>query len=137
LIPEGARSFYTSSDLTRAFRVTLRQLQWWDERRVIRPRIVQHVRRYTKQEAVPIGVIERLRQCALSLQRIRKVLPRIESALSKHSNWRFLAVIGTSGLLFERDPAQMMAALAAARVPVVVVDLFEIHNILAENLASR
>jgi DNA-binding transcriptional MerR regulator len=65
---------FTSSDVARVARVSLRQLQWWDERRVVSPRHDGHKRIYQSQEVLEIIVIAELRRKGFSLQKIRRVL---------------------------------------------------------------
>ena len=45
---------YNSTDVARICGVTLRQLQWWDERNVVSPRQDGHKRVYMSQEVVEI-----------------------------------------------------------------------------------
>ncbi|MGA2197527.1 MAG: MerR family transcriptional regulator, partial [Bryobacteraceae bacterium] len=52
---------YNSTDVARICGVTLRQLQWWDERNVVSPRQDGHKRVYKSEEVVEISVIAELR----------------------------------------------------------------------------
>lgn len=65
---------YTSSDVSRIAGVSLRQLQWWDERKVVSPRHEGHKRIYLREEVIEITVIAELRRKGFSLQKIRRVL---------------------------------------------------------------
>jgi DNA-binding transcriptional MerR regulator len=65
---------FTSSDVARMARVSLRQLQWWDERKVVSPRHEGHKRVYQSQEVLEIIIIAELRRKGFSLQKIRRVL---------------------------------------------------------------
>src|SRR2546430_15275687 len=67
---------YTSGDVARIAGVSLRQLQWWDERNVVSPRQEGHRRVYPQQEVVEVSVIAELRRKGFSLQKIRRV-PRL------------------------------------------------------------
>src|SRR3974377_1373999 len=53
---------YTSGDVARIAGVSLRQLQWWDERNVVSPRQEGHRRVYLAQEVVEVSVIAELRR---------------------------------------------------------------------------
>jgi DNA-binding transcriptional MerR regulator len=77
--PEG----FTSSEVARIANVSLRQLQWWDERRVVSPRHHGHRRVYQTQEVVEITVIAELRRKGFSLQKIRRVLRFLEREMGK------------------------------------------------------
>lgn len=65
---------FTSSDIATIAKVSLRQLQWWDEQKVVSPRHEGHKRVYLPEEAVEITVIAELRRKGFSLQKIRRVL---------------------------------------------------------------
>jgi DNA-binding transcriptional MerR regulator len=65
---------YTSSEVSRIAQVSLRQLQWWDERKVVSPRHEGHKRVYHPEEVVEVTVIAELRRKGFSLQKIRRVL---------------------------------------------------------------
>ena len=62
---------YTSSEVARLCGVSLRQLQWWDERSVVSPRQDGHRRIYMPEEVVEISVIAELRRKGFSLQKIQ------------------------------------------------------------------
>ena len=72
--PAPEEQGYNSSDVARLCGVSLRQLQWWDERNVVSPRQDGHKRIYMPAEVVEISVIAELRRKGFSLQKIRRVL---------------------------------------------------------------
>ena len=65
---------YTSGDVARIAGVSLRQLQWWDERNVVSPRQEGHRRVYLPREVVKVSVIAELRRKGLSLKKIRRAI---------------------------------------------------------------
>jgi DNA-binding transcriptional MerR regulator len=75
--------FYTSSDVARISGVSLRQLQWWDERNVVSPRQDGHRRVYAPEEVVEVSVIAALRKKGFSLQKIRRVLRYLQKEMGK------------------------------------------------------
>src|SRR6202171_2877492 len=77
-----SRSF-TSSDVSRIAQVSLRQLQWWDERKVVSPRHEGHKRVYQPAEVIEITVIAELRRKGFSLQKIRRVLRFLQREMGK------------------------------------------------------
>src|ERR1700688_473005 len=79
---DGARSF-TSSDVSRIAQVSLRQLQWWDEKKVVSPRHEGHKRVYVRAEVVEITVIAELRRKGFSLQKIRRVLKFLQREMGR------------------------------------------------------
>ena len=58
---------FNSSDVSRICGVSLRQLQWWDERKVVSPRQDGHKRVYMSEEVVEISVIAELRRAGSDL----------------------------------------------------------------------
>ena len=74
---------YTSLECAQVARVSLRQLQWWDERKVVSPRHEGHRRVYSAEEVIEITVIAELRRKAFSLQKIRKVLRFLHREMGK------------------------------------------------------
>jgi DNA-binding transcriptional MerR regulator len=81
-IPAPERT-YTSSEVSKVANVSLRQLQWWDERKVVSPRHEGHRRVYGASEAIEITVIAELRRKGFSLQKIRRVLRFLQREMGK------------------------------------------------------
>ena len=73
----------TSADVARLASVSLRQLQWWDEQKVVSPRHEGHRRIYSPAEVVEITVIAELRRKGFSLQKIRRVLRFLQKEMGK------------------------------------------------------
>lgn len=69
---------YSSMQVAEIAGVTLRQVQWWDERNVVCPRHEAHRRVYNPKEVIEITVIAELRRKGFSLQKIRNVLDFIK-----------------------------------------------------------
>ena len=74
---------YSSNEVARVAGVSLRQLQWWDERKVVSPRHLGHNRLYEPAEVVEITVIAQLRRKGFSLQQIRKVLRSLQREMGR------------------------------------------------------
>jgi len=73
----------TSSEVSRLAGVSLRQLQWWDERKVVSPRHEGHKRIYHPAEVIEIIVIAELRRKGFSLQKIRRVLRYLQREMGR------------------------------------------------------
>lgn len=58
--------------------LTPRQLQWWDERNFVSPKIEAHARAWTIEDCIVLGIIQVLRGHQFSLQRIRSFIAPIE-----------------------------------------------------------
>src|SRR5277367_244323 len=74
---------YSSSEVAEVAGVSLRQLQWWDERKVVSPRHEGHRRVYFPAEVIEITVIAELRRKGFSLQKIRRVLRFLQREMGK------------------------------------------------------
>ncbi len=74
---------YSSSEVAQVAGVSLRQLQWWDERKVVSPRHEGHRRVYFPAEVIEITVIAELRRKGFSLQKIRRVLRFLQREMGR------------------------------------------------------
>jgi DNA-binding transcriptional MerR regulator len=121
--PEG----YNSSDVARICGVSLRQLQWWDERNVVSPRQDGHKRIYMPEEVVEISVIAELRRKGFSLQKIRRVLrflqkdmgKRLSEALEASADIHLLT--DGKSIYLEEAPNRIIDLLKNARQPMFLV----------------
>lgn len=86
MLPErsalGERVFL-SADVARLAGVSLRQLQWLDERKLVSPPIEDHRRVYTGEQVLEILTVAALRRKGLSLKKIRKVLRLLRRELGQ------------------------------------------------------
>src|SRR5580704_10654876 len=118
---------FNSSDVSRICGVSLRQLQWWDERNVVSPRQDGHKRIYLAEEVVEISVIAELRRKGFSLQKIRRVLrflqkdmgKRLSEALSAASDVHLLT--DGKSIYLEDAPHRIIDLLKNARQPMFLV----------------
>jgi len=85
--PEETQRIFTTNEVSQLACVTLRQLQWWDERKVVSPRHEGHRRIYYEPEVVEIAVIAELRRKGFSLQAIRRVLRFMQKKLPEFSEF--------------------------------------------------
>ena len=65
---------FTSSDVISLTGITARQLQWWDERGIVKSGRQGHRRIYNWDDLVTVAVVCQLRRRGFSLQRMRKVI---------------------------------------------------------------
>src|ERR1044072_2857040 len=121
--PAGANS----SEVSRICGVSLRQLQWWDERNVVSPRQDGHRRVYLPQEVIEVSVIAELRRKGFSLQKIRRVLrflqkdmgKRLSDALASSSEIHLLT--DGKSIYLEAEPERIIDLLKNARQPMFLV----------------
>ena len=69
---------FTTNEVIALTGITGRQLQWWDERGLVRPNRQGHRRIYNWDQLVTAAVICQLRRRGFSLQRMRKVIAFLE-----------------------------------------------------------
>jgi DNA-binding transcriptional MerR regulator len=118
---------YNSSDVARICGVSLRQLQWWDERNVVSPRQDGHKRIYMPEEVVEISVIAELRRKGFSLQKIRRVLRFLQKDMGKRLSDTLRATADihllTDGksIYLEEAPNRIIDLLKNARQPMFLV----------------
>ena len=74
---------FSSSDVIALVGVTARQLQWWDERGLVKPERVGHRRVYSMQNVMAMAVICELRRKGFSLQGVRKVMRFLQREFGK------------------------------------------------------
>src|ERR1700681_89270 len=74
---------FTSRDVVALTGITLRQLQWWDERGIVVPAREGHNRLYSMEDLTEVAVICELRSRGFSLQRVRKVMRSLRAEFGK------------------------------------------------------
>jgi DNA-binding transcriptional MerR regulator len=124
-LPES--EVYTSTDVARISGVSLRQLQWWDERNVVSPRQDGHRRVYLPQEVIEVSVIAELRRKGFSLQKIRRVLrflqkdmgKRLSDALASEAEIHLLT--DGKSIYLEEAPDRIIDLLKNAKQPMFLV----------------
>ena len=127
--PAAEGEGYNSSEVSRICGVSLRQLQWWDERNVVSPRQDGHKRVYMREEVVEISVIAELRRKGFSLQKIRRVLrflqkdmgKRLSEAISSTAEVHLLTDGKT--IYLEDAPNRIIDLLKNARQPMFLVSV--------------
>ncbi len=125
-LPQPQRT-YTSTEVAKISQVSLRQLQWWDEKKVVSPRHEGHKRIYLPEEVVEITVIAELRRKGFSLQKIRRVLRflqremgrRLADVLSTDSKLHLLT--DGKSIYLEDQQDRIIDLLKNARQPMFLV----------------
>ena len=120
---------FTSREVVALTGITPRQLQWWDERRIVVPAREGHRRLYSMDDLVEVAVICELRRRGFPLQRVRKVVrflqrefgKRLAETVSAASDYHLLTD-GTN-LYLETSARQMVDILKNARQPMLAICL--------------
>jgi DNA-binding transcriptional MerR regulator len=120
---------FTSNEVVALTGITPRQLQWWDERGIVRPARQGRVRVYSAGDLAEVAVICELRRRGFSLQRVRKVMRFLQREFGKRlletvtagSDYHLL----TDGqrIYLETDAKQIIDILKNARQPMLTVCL--------------
>ena len=126
-LPSPEAQGFNSSEVARICGVSLRQLQWWDERSVVSPRQDGHKRIYMTEEVVEISVIAELRRKGFSLQKIRRVLrflqrdmgKRLSEAIANSSDVHLIT--DGKSIYLEEAPNRIIDLLKNARQPMFLV----------------
>src|SRR6516164_2056682 len=74
---------FTSRDVVQLTGISLRQLQWWDERGIVVPARDGHRRVYSLDDLAEVAVICELRDRGFSLQKIRRVIRHLQKEMGK------------------------------------------------------
>lgn len=118
---------YTSLEVSELAHVSLRQLQWWDEKKVVSPRHEGHRRVYSIEEVVEITVIAELRRKGFSLQKIRRVLRFLHREMGKRlhevleSNSELHLVTDGKSIFLEDNHDRIINLMKDAKQPMFLV----------------
>ena len=135
---------FTSRDVVSLTGITPRQLQWWDERRIVVPAREGRCRLYSMEDLAEVAVICQLRQRGFSLQRVRKVMrflqrefgKRLAETVSGASEYHLLTDGKT--LYLETSPRQIVDILKNARQPMLTICLSDtVRQVRAEIRAKK
>ena len=128
---------FSSSEISEIAGVSLRQLQWWDEQKVVSPRHEGHKRVYLAEEAVEIAAIAELRRKGFSLQKIRRVLRFLEKEMTRRVSEVFSAttemhlVTDGKAVYLEADPNRIIDIFKNAVQPMFLVCVTDLVNRLS------
>lgn len=74
-------STFTSLEIAQLTGITLRQLQWWDEQKIVAASRVGHRRIYSRDDLVHIAIVCELRGRGCSLQKVRRIAKLLQKQL--------------------------------------------------------
>jgi DNA-binding transcriptional MerR regulator len=119
--PSPLKSEFSSREVAQVARVSLAQLQWWDERGILSPGRKGRKRAYLPKDVIEVLVIAELRRKGMSLQSVRRVLRLLRR---ESDEWLAPVVSGEADLhlltdgksvYLEDEPAAIIDRLKAAR----------------------
>jgi len=137
------QQLFTSRDVVSLTGITPRQLQWWDERRIVVPTRERRRRLYSMEDLAEIAVICQLRRRGFSLQRVRKVMrflqrefgKRLAETVTGASEYHLLTDGKT--LYLETSPRQIVDILKNARQPMLTVCLSDAVRQVRADIRAR
>ncbi len=133
----------TSNQVIELTGITARQLQWWDERRLVVPSREGRRRLYSRDDLAEVAVICELRQRGFSLQRVRKVMRFLHEEIGKRlveiatgpSDYHLL----TDGdhIYLETSAQQVIDILKNSRQPMLAICLSDTVRQVSAELRGR
>lgn len=134
---------FTSAEVVELTGITPRQLQWWDERGIVKPRREGRNRMYSEQDIAEVAVICALRRKGFPLQRMRRIMRwlqkefggRLADAVSSGSDYHLL----TDGrrIYLENSQRQVIDILKNSRQPLLGICLSDAVRELRAEIFSR
>ncbi len=126
---------YTTAEVARITGVSLRRLQWLDQRKAVCPPIVKHRRAYDAQHLFAIALIRDLQRRGLPLQKIRRLKQLVQGKTfhAPDSAHRWMLTDGKRVELISQQD-ELIAFLEQCRKPAfMVIPLADIRARLAES----
>ena len=124
---DRAKPVFTSAEVSRIAQISLRQLQWWDERKLISPHQEGHRRIYLAEEVIEIMLVGELRRKGLSLQKIRRIVRFLHRQMEPGQRYpvtgksRLYLLTDGKSVYLEAAPARIVDLLKNARQPMWLV----------------
>lgn len=123
------KDFFSTRDVLDLTGVSARQLQWWDERRVVVPERHGRNRVYSAADLVDILVIGQLRQRSVSLAQVRRVLRLLRNELHMRlsdlvtGNREYHLLLAGKRMFLESDSKQIIELLSSSMQPMLLISL--------------
>ena len=134
---------FTSFEVAQLTGITLRQLQWWDEQKIVAASRQGHRRIYSLDDLAEVAIICDLRRRGFSLQKIRRVVrflqkefgKRLAETVSGSSDYHLLTDGNT--LYLETSPQQIVDILKNSRQPMLAICLSDTVRRVRANIARK
>ena len=108
-----ANRVFTTREVSQGAKVSLRQLQWWDESKLVSPRHAGHRRVYRFEDAVEASVVAELRRKGFSLRKIRRIVRLMHRKMGR---WLSEILAGDSDLYLLTDGASVHLEESPGRI---------------------
>ena len=130
---------FTSADVIELTGITARQLQWWDERKIVVPQRRGRNREYSLDDLAEVAVICELRRKGFSLQRVRQVMRYLQRELGKRlvetvtSGSEYHLLTDGKRIYLENSERQIVDLLKNSRQPILSICLTDaVQEVRAE-----
>jgi len=130
---------FTSSDVMQLTGITARQLQWWDERKIVVPQRRGRNRVYSLDDLAEVAVICELRRKGFSLQRVRQVMRYLQRELGRRlvetvtSGSEYHLLTDGRRIYLENSDRQIVDLLKNSRQPLLSICLTDaVEEVRAE-----
>ena len=130
---------FTSADVIELTGITARQLQWWDERKIVVPQRRGRNREYGLDDLAEVAVICELRRKGFSLQRVRQVMRYLQRELGKRlvetvtSGSEYHLLTDGKRIYLENSERQIVDLLKNSRQPILSICLTDaVQEVRAE-----
>lgn len=120
---------FTSAQVVQITGITPRQLQWWDERKIVVPARAGRNRSYTYEDLAELAVMSELRRKGFSLQQLRKVIRFLEKEFGGRlyerasSGEQYHLLADTRRFFLGTSPAQIVELLESSSEPLRAISL--------------
>jgi DNA-binding transcriptional MerR regulator len=134
---------FTSREVIALTGITARQLQWWDERGVVKPEREGHRRLYSLDRLTEVAVICELRRKGFSLQGVRKVMRFLDREFGKglaeivDRNSEYHLLTDGKRLYLETSVRQIVDILKNSNQPILSVCLSDAVRQVRAGVVSR
>jgi DNA-binding transcriptional MerR regulator len=135
---------FTSREVVEFAGITPRQLQWWDERGVVKPAKEGRRRLYTLNQLSEVAVICELRRKGFSLQSVRKVMRFLRREFRKslaeivERNSEYHLLTDGTHLYLETSAKQIVDLLKNSNQPILGVCLSDaVRQVRAEVISRK
>ena len=136
---EAAVQSFTSAEVIELTGITARQLQWWDERKIVVPQRRGRNREYSLDDLAEVAVICELRRKGFSLQRVRQVMRYLQRELGKRlvetvtSGSEYHLLTDGKRIYLENSERQIVDLLKNSRQPILSICLTDaVQEVRAE-----
>src|SRR6185437_9967222 len=130
---------FTSAEVIELTGITARQLQWWDERKIVTPARRGRNRVYSLDDLAEIAVICELRRKGFPLQRVRQVMRYLQRELGKRlvetvtSGSEYHLLTDGKRIYLENSDRQIIDLLKNSRQPLLAICLTDaVEEVQAE-----